>query len=190
MRRDTFSGKDGKTIVDASADHDRVMRRLRASATVIQPQEAPASGVLDTEVIGWTKFIEAWFKDFSPKSLTPETIEVLKIFVLGWTLHGKSSMEVEVRVGEHDEDVEYQQLEEIPSFTYNPEGKKVIEDLFMTYYMWKSAVGDFKLNTQGASDPNLFGKKERLQWGGPIDMSQDVKLPSVNSALDLFLGED
>lgn len=169
-------------------DDNRFLRRGRF--VVIKAGDVRPSGLKDDEIIGWDRFLAAWFMDFDKESLDGPSSEALKIFILTWVLKGKARATVEVRVGERDEDVEYHELEEVPPFSYNPEGKKTIEGISMTYGMWKNAVGDFKLNTQGASDPDLWGK-EQLQWGGPIDISQDVRPASTEGSeiLSKFLKE-
>lgn len=178
-----------RELIDVDYKKDFIKR---GKFTVVATDDVFPSGLRNSDVIGWDRFLAAWFVDFDKLSLDGPSTEALKIFILTWELKGKAKATVEMRVGERDEDVKYVELDEVPPFSYNPERKKVIEDLTMTYVMWKSAVGDFKLNTQGASDPELWGEAEKMQWGGPIDVSLDVKPISTRGTeiMNRFMKED
>jgi len=140
-------------------------------------EERP-SGVTDDDVIGWNKFLDSWFKDRAEGSLNERLIKALENFILLWRLEGRGGYKVPIQLRNPknpEEIVEIEaQTEKLPDFTYNPDGKKSIEEIYMPYRMWMDAVGDLKFNLAGSSHGEEAGKYEHIHWGGPVDITQDV----------------
>lgn len=140
--------------------------------------ERRPSGLDDDAVIGWTRFLEAWFMDRAPGSLNQRLIKALENFIINWRLEGRGGYKVPITLRNPknpEEIVEIEaQTEKQPDFTYNPDRKKSIDDIHMPYRMWMDAVADLKFNLSGSSHGEVATKYEHLHWGGPVDITQDV----------------
>ena len=140
-------------------------------------------------MIGFDRFLVAFFADYDKGALNGHMVEAFKIFVMTWKWKGGKAKKVEVRVGPKDEDVQEAEIPEVPDFSYNAAGKKSVYDLQLPYGTWLSALADYKLNLAGPSRP-ITAQQEQMRWGGPVDASRDVKLPDITkrSTLDRLLG--
>lgn len=136
-----------------------------------EPKPRP-SGVSDAEVLSWDAFLDAFYKD-RPRGLAPQKLVGLKAFILNWRWKGKDAHTMEIRNGPRDEDVVEIAIDEVPDFTYNPDGVKTIEELFMPYWKWTNAVADYRLNTEPSSYGEEVGKHEHKHWGGPVDVGEE-----------------
>ena len=142
------------------------------------------SGFGDDDVLTWDQFLAAWHKDRAPGSLNARLIEALKVFVLTWKLKGRGGYKVPIYLRNPknpEEEVEIEcQTEALPDITYNPNGVKDIGDLTMTYRLWMDATADLKFNLSGSSHGGEATEYEHLHWGGPVDLSQDVKAADLD----------
>lgn len=147
------------------------------------------SGLKLEDVIGWDKFLAAWHKDRAPGSLSVQYIQALKTFVLNWKITGSGGgykVPLQVRNKATGEVMEIEcETGDMPDFTYNHDGVKNIEDLFMTYQLWMDAVADLKLNLSGPSMGAGFEKYEAAVTGGVVDASSDVELPDLDGLDDI-----
>ena len=136
-------------------------------------KEAP-SGLDDKEIVGWDRFIDAFFKDH-PRGLNARLMRGLEAFVLTWTWKGQGAHTIEIDTkGEgRDEDVQVVDCPGMPDFTYNRDGAKTIDQLFLPYGEWKNAVADLKLNLSGSSHGEEVGAHEHKHWGGPVNIDEE-----------------
>ena len=164
---------------------EEILRRLQRQA---EPTLSKASGLEYKDVVGWDRFLQAFFKDYDGDALNAQMIEGFKVFVITWKWKGGKAKKVEVKIGPKDEDVQEAEVPEVPDFTYNPDHKKSVYDLQIPYGSWLNALADYKLNLSGPSRP-MTVEQEQMRWGGPVDASRDVKLPDITkkSALDRLL---
>lgn len=139
-----------------------------------QVKKENLSGLDDDTVVGWDKFLQAFFKDH-PRGLNAMLVQALQSFILQWTFIGRSSHTMEVDLGgeEKDEDVQLVEVPGMPNFTYNRDNVKSIDKLFLKYGEWKAAVGDLKVNLAGSSHGEEIGKHEHKHWGGPVNVDDE-----------------
>lgn len=164
---------------------------LRKHAPTRAEEKVFPSGLKYTDVIGWDRFLAAWHLDRKEGSLTPAYIVALKLFVLQWKLEGQGGFDVPLQV-RNKVTGEIMEIpcttDKMPDFTYNKDGVKNIEDLFLTYQQWMDAVADLKLNMSGPSHGSA--KYEMDSMGEVVDASEDVVLAdldgleAINKALE------
>ena len=135
-------------------------------------KKEPKSGLYDRTVVGWDRFLEAFFVDH-PKGLNAALVRALETFILTWVWKGKSAHTIELQTGEKDEDSVVINVEAVPDFTYNRDNVKSIDKLYLPYGEWKNAVADLKLNLSGSSYGDDIGKHEHLHWGGAVNVDED-----------------
>lgn len=172
--------------MEAPLKPQKLLKRLRREVEIKEPR---LSGLDFDVVIGFDRFLTAFFADYNKDALNGQMIESFKVFIMTWKWKGGKAKKVEVRVGPKDEDVQQAEVPEVPDFSYNPENKKSVYDLQLPYGTWLSALADYKLNLTGPSRP-MTAQQEQMRWGGPVDASRDVKLPDITkrSPLDRLLG--
>ena len=132
------------------------------------------------DVLSFDQFLAAWHKDRASGSLSPQYIEALKSLVLNWKLSGQDGFKVPVRVRNKvtGEEMEVEcETDKMPDFTYNKNGVKNIDDLYLSYQDWMDAVADLKLNLSGPSRGTAQSEMNNL--GGTVDASEDVILPDL-----------
>lgn len=160
---------------------------------ILPAYEAPArpSGVDDRQVIGWDRFLQAFFKDH-PRGLNAKLIRALQTFILTWVWKGRDAHTIEIDLGgqDRDEDVQVIECEGTPDFTYNASGAKSIDELQLPYGEWCNAVADLKLNLSGSSHGDEIGAHEHKHWGGPVNVADepiflDDDAGSIEAVFDL-----
>lgn len=159
----------------------RFMKRMRKEGLEVPDAQTPKpSGKTYADVMNYTQFLQAFFKDYNKEALTPRTMEMFELFVMMWKWKGSKASTMEVQTGEREDQVKEIPIPPVADFTYNPENKSSINDLLMPYGDWLNAMVDFKVNTMGPSR-RITEAQERERWGGPVDISRDAKIPDIAS---------
>jgi hypothetical protein len=153
-------------------------------AVIASVLEDRPSGFTDEDVLNWDQFIAAWLLDRAPGSMDDRLMAALKVFILTWKLEGKGGYKVPIRMRNPknpEEEIEIEcQTEQLPDITYNPDGVTDIGDLDLPYRLWMDAVADLKFNLAGSSHGEEATKYEHLHWGGPVDITQDVRAADID----------